>query len=94
MSGPDGTTDLWPVYSRSQLDLIAICFPIWAFTPANDKNVGFAKEFATTLGPFIMVGGIVDLPISVTVDTLTFPWDIWRSNKKGNITTVPLSRPT
>ena len=85
MSRPDGTTGLGPVYSRSQCDLMVIYLPIWAFTPANDKNVGFAKEFATILGPFMMVGGIVDLPISVTVDTLTLPWDIWRSNKKSNI---------
>jgi hypothetical protein len=62
-----------------------IYFPIYAFTPANDKNVGFAKEIAPIIGPFMMFGGIIDLPISVTVDTLIFPWEIYRSDKKGKI---------
>ncbi len=79
----DSSTPLWPVYSRTHYDLWLIYFPIWAFTPANDGSGdnAYATTFAVLLGPFMILFGAVDLPISASVDTLTLPWNI-QTNKQ------------
>ena len=79
----DSSTPLWPVYSRTNFDLWLIYFPFWAFTPANDGkgDRAYATAFAILLGPFMIVFGALDLPISVAVDTLTLPFDVQSSSQ-------------
>ena len=82
----DATMQLSPIYTRSHVDLWLIWFPVWAFTGEyNQKGDGaHAKTAAVLFGPFTIAFGVVDLPISLVVDTATLPWDL-KDRKKTEI---------
>ena len=87
----DEKEPLWPVYSRTNYDLNLLYFPIWAFTPANDGkgDKAYATTYAVFFGPIMIVIGIVDLPISLIVDTGTLPWDIHDRNVNHESKDIP-----
>lgn len=73
----DPLTPLSPIYSRTDFDITMIGFPFWAFFGDYDHSGdnAYATTYACLCGPFMIVGGLVDMPISLVVDTCTFPRD-------------------
>ena len=71
----DPQAPLSPIYSRTDFDATMIGFPFWAFFGDYDRSGdnAYATTIACLFGPFMIVGGLVDMPISLVVDTCTFP---------------------
>lgn len=81
----DPLTPLSPVYSRTDFDATMIGFPFWAFFGDYDHSGdnAYATTYACLFGPFMIVGGLVDLPISLVIDTCTFPRDRRRASQRN-----------
>lgn len=82
----DPVTPLSPVYSRTDYDATMMGFPFWAFFGDYDHSGdnAYATTYACIFGPFMIVGGLVDLPVSLIIDTFTFPQDHRRSRQQNN----------
>ena len=73
----------YSVYSLMRVDLGYIYLPILFYTPWGKDGGSEGAGLVVVAGPFMIVCGIVDLPVAFIVDTATLPRDL--SDRKRRI---------
>lgn len=75
--------DFIGIYPATILDGMAVAAPfVPIFVKFEGTDASEGKAMCYFFGPFLLVGGLIDMPISIVSDTLMIPFDLYNSNPK------------